>query len=294
MAFLKHWADCWIDRIVISESESERMQYEIGSIGAGNMAEAILRAVVDNGIIDASKIIVSDPTPERRELFASLGMATTDSNADVTGGAAMVMLSVKPQIYPKIAGDLNAIDAARQTVISIMTGISIAKISAAIGADADTARVIRVMPNTPLLAGAGMSGVAPGPGATDADVALTMKIFGAAGEVVTVDEPQIDAVTVVSGSGPAYVFYLAEAMATAARELGLSDDVADLLTEQTLVGAAKLLRESDHPPAELRRRVTSPGGTTQAAIEHMESHHVRDTIIKAIHKACARSKELGK
>ncbi|MBI1371142.1 MAG: pyrroline-5-carboxylate reductase [Phycisphaera sp.] len=270
------------------------MQYELGSIGAGNMAEAILRAVIDNDFIDASKIIVSDPTRERRELFASLGMATTESNADVTGGAATVMLSVKPQIYPKIADDLGAIDAANQAVISIMTGISIAKMAEAMGASVDTARVIRVMPNTPLLAGEGMSGVASGPGATEADTALAMRIFGAAGEVVTITEAEIDAVTVVSGSGPAYVFYLAEAMAAAARELGLSDDVSDLLTEQTLVGAAKLLRESEHPPAELRRRVTSPGGTTQAAIEHMESQHVRETIVKAIHKAWERSKELGK
>ncbi|QNN25063.1 pyrroline-5-carboxylate reductase [Planctomycetales bacterium ZRK34] len=267
------------------------MQYELGVIGAGNMAEAIVRAAIDQQIVSPDKIIVSDPSADRRVVFEKLGCATGEHNRHVVDSAAQVMLAVKPQVFPKIVDELQSFDVEHQIVISIMAGLSAKKIADLLG---KPLRIVRVMPNTPLLSGLGMSGVALGEHAKPGDELLTMQIFQAAGEAVVLPEPDLDAVTAVSGSGPAYIFYLAEAMAEAAESLGLSAEVADRLTQQTILGAATLLKESDDPAATLRRKVTSPGGTTQAAIEHMETQQVRSHIAEAIRAAAARSKELGK
>lgn len=267
------------------------MQYELGVIGAGNMAEAIVRAAIDREIVNPDKIIVADPAADRRVVFENLGCATGERNRHVVETSAQIMLAVKPQIFPRIVDDLQSLDAERQIVITIMAGLSSKKIAEAVG---KTLRIVRVMPNTPLLSGLGMSGVALGKHAIAGDELLTMQIFQAAGEAVVLEESDIDAVTAVSGSGPAYIFYLAEAMAEAAESLGLSAEIADMLTQQTILGAATLLKESNDPAAVLRRKVTSPGGTTQAAIEHMESHNVRAHIADAIRAAAARSRELGK
>ena len=266
------------------------MNYELGFLGAGNMAEAIARAAIEQNIVDAGRIIASDPESPRRDVFAGLGIAVTDDNAEVIAQSGHVMLAVKPQTVPKIAEQLAALDAQRQIVISIMAGIGTTKIEQAIGGPA---RVVRVMPNTPLMVGGGMAGIALGEHAKAGDEALAMKLFGAAGRAVMVGEADIDAITAVSGSGPAYVFYLAEAMVAAATDLGLGSHAAELV-EQTVLGAAQLLAGSDDPPAELRRKVTSPGGTTEAAIKHLEGNKTREVIVNAIKAAQARSIELGK
>jgi pyrroline-5-carboxylate reductase len=148
------------------------------------------------------------------------------------------------------------------------------------------------MPNTPLMSGFGMAGVSLSKSAQPGDEALTMKLFSAGGKAIVVDESKLDAITAVSGSGPAYVFYLAEAMEKAARDLGLGED-ANLLVRQTILGAANLLVDSNEPPAELRRKVTSPGGTTEAAIKHLDGNKSTDVVINAIKAAEKRSKELG-
>jgi pyrroline-5-carboxylate reductase len=150
------------------------------------------------------------------------------------------------------------------------------------------------MPNTPLLVGRGMSAISPNATATPADRQQAQRLFAAAGRVVVVDESLMDAVTAVSGSGPAYAFYLAEAMIDAGRALGLGDEDASQLAGQTLLGAAAMMLETGIDPAELRRRVTSPGGTTQAAIEHLQAHHVDTLLRDAIGKAAQRSRELGR
>ncbi len=266
------------------------MQYELGFIGGGNMAEAIVRAAVQNRIVPPQRIIVSDPVEKRLALFELLGVKTTTDNAGVVASSRQVVLAVKPQTLPKLAGELSKLDAERQWIISIMAGIRCEKIETLAG---KPTRIVRVMPNTPLLVGQGMSGVAMGPHARPGDEALALQLFSAAGKAVMVREDELDAVTAVSGSGPAYLFYLAEAMAEAAESLGLSPQQADRLSRQTLLGAAKLLAESTDAPAELRRKVTSPGGTTQAAVEHMESQQVKTHIIEAIRRAADRSRALG-
>jgi len=271
------------------------MQYELGVLGAGNMAEAIVKGAIDNDVLEPEKIIVADPVAERRVLFEQLGCATAEQNTSVIENAAQIMIAVKPQIFPDVAEQLKAADPERQIVISIMitimAGLRTQKIVDAVGRPL---RIVRVMPNTPLLAGQGMSAIARGEHANAGDELLAMQIFQAAGEAVELEESDMDAVTAVSGSGPAYVFYLAEAISEAARSLGLKADVADLLTQQTILGAATLMKKSDDPPAELRRKVTSPGGTTQAALEHMEEQQVRQHIMQAVRAAADRSKELGK
>ena len=263
--------------------------YDLGLIGAGNMAEAILRAAVTRGVVPAERLIASDPSPERLAVLASLGITGTHDNGEVIAGADVVLLAVKPQALPTLADALRQLKTDEQVVISIMAGLTSSRIEAVIGRPA---RIVRVMPNTPLMVGRGMSGVSLGPHARPGDEALAMRLFGACGEAVRLPESDLDAVTAVSGSGPAYLFYLAEAMQAAAERLGLSEH-ARLLVRQTLLGSAELLHQSDDTPAELRRKVTSPGGTTEAAVRHLDKKQVSDAIVEALHAARDRSVELG-
>lgn len=266
------------------------MKYELGFIGAGNMAEAIARGAIEQGVLPADRVMASDPSGDRLSLFGSFGVSTTQDNAQVVAECQTVLLAIKPQTLAKLAGGFGAFDVEQQVVISIMAGMSSEKIAQVIG---KPARVVRVMPNTPLMVGKGMAGVALGMHAKPGDEALAMRLFGACGEAIMVDESDIDAVTAVSGSGPAYLFYLAEAMQQAAAELGLSEQ-ARLLVSQTLLGSAELLSRSDDTAAELRRKVTSPGGTTEAAITHMDTQNVKPAIVAALHAARDRGVELGK
>lgn len=263
--------------------------YTLGFIGAGNMAEAIARGAIEKGVLTAEAMIASDPSEERRAVFESLGIRVVQSNAEVIALSGQVMLAIKPQVMTALAGELAEHGRDDQVLISIMAGIGSAKLCEAVG---KPARVVRVMPNTPMMVGLGMSGVSVGVHAKPGDEALAMKLFGAAGEVVWVDEKLMDAVTAVSGSGPAYVYYLAEAMQQAAEDMGLGEH-ARLFVSQTLVGAARMLMDSPDSAAELRRKVTSPGGTTAAAIDHMETSNVGRIVADAVKVAEARGKELG-
>jgi len=263
--------------------------YTLGFVGAGNMAEAIARGAIDKGVLSANAMIASDPSAPRKAVFESLGIKVVDSNAEVIAQSDQVMLAIKPQVLPALAVELSEHGRDDQVLISIMAGIGSAKLCDAVG---KPARVVRVMPNTPMMVGLGMSGLAVGEHAQPGDESLAMKLFGAAGEVVRVDEKLMDAVTAVSGSGPAYVYYLAEAMQQAAEDMGLGEH-ARLLVSQTLVGAARMLMDSPDSAAQLRRKVTSPGGTTAAAIEHMEANKVKQVISDAVKAAEARGKELG-
>ena len=266
------------------------MAYRLAFIGAGNMAEAIVRAALDRGVIAADELIMADPSADRRQLFADLGVAVTDSNGEAIAESEQVVLAFKPQTLGELAPELGACLSGRHVVISIMAGVRIAKLTEALGAH--VTRLVRVMPNTPMMVGRGMSAIALAPSARSGDDKLAMQLLSAGGEAVRVDESMMDAVTAVSGSGPAYVFYLAEAMQRAAEELGLGEQ-APTLVAQTLVGAAHLLAESEHGAAELRQRVTSPGGTTEAALQHMDEQQMSRTIVDAMKAAAKRSEELG-
>ncbi len=269
------------------------MRYTLGFLGAGNMAEAIARAAIDQGVLAPSQMIAADPSESRRAVFAAMGIVVTTDNSEVIRQAAQVMLAVKPQMMAQVAADLAKYGSAEQVIQSIMAGITIAKMNAAIVAAGGTAsRIVRIMPNTPMMIGQGMAGIATGTDAQPGDDDLAFKLFSAGGQAIRVAEPLIDAITAVSGSGPAYVFYLAQAMEQAAGELGLSQH-ARLLVGQTLLGAAQLFLQSADSSAELRRKVTSPGGTTEAAIKHLDAGHVMQTITEAVHAAQKRSKELG-
>lgn len=267
------------------------MGYRLAFIGAGNMAEAIVRAALNQHVLEAGQVIVTDPSADRRAVFTALGVAATEDNTEAVSQSEQVVLAVKPQTLPKIAPQLGDVLTKDHVVISIMAGVRLTKLREALGAH--VTRLVRVMPNTPMLVGQGMSAIALGEQAQAGDDELAMQLLSAGGQAVRVDESAMDAVTAVSGSGPAYLFYLAEAMERAARELGLGDQ-SRLLVSQTLLGAAHLLSTSEHDAAELRRRVASPGGTTEAALNHLDAQGASEAIVGAIHAAAARSEELGR
>ena len=264
------------------------MQYRLGIIGCGNMAQAIASGAIKQGVLDATDIIASDPSIANRGVFTQWGCATTEDNQAVAAQSKQLLLAVKPQVFPQVAPQL-ADGPEGQVLISIMAGLSSAKITELIGGPC---RVVRVMPNTPALVGSGMAGIAIGEGAQAGDDGLAKQLFDAVGEVIELDEPMIDAINAISGSGPAYLFYLAEAMEAAAIELGLGEHARQIVA-QTLMGSGKLLSETKEDPAELRRKVTSPGGTTLAASNHMDEKQVQPAIVAAIHAAYNRAKELG-
>ena len=271
--------------------------YELGIIGAGNMAEAIVRGVVRAGLFRPDQVIAADVAPARRQLFAEqLDVRAVESNADAAKYARTLLLCVKPQ---QMADALAAIGAAMRPdalVVSIAAGTTTSFIEQHLGGRTGAAplRVVRAMPNTPMLVGEGMTAITPGAHATADDLKKARRIFESAGAVIGVEESLLDAVTALSGSGPAYFFYLAEHMIAAGVEMGLSPEHARLLVARTALGAAKMLAESPDAPQELRRRVTSPGGTTEAAIRHMESGQLPDVVKQAIFNAQRRGKELRK
>lgn len=265
------------------------MKYDLGFLGAGNMAEAIARAAIDKGVLPPQAMIAADPALARRDVFQAMGVAAAETNAEVIRQSRQVMIAVKPQVMAAAARDLMKGYRDEQVIISIMAGIRCAKLGEAIGRPA---RIVRVMPNTSLMVGEGMAGIALGEHARPGDDDFAMALFSAGGKAIRVQEALLDAITAVSGSGPAYVFYLAEAMEQAAAALGLKEH-ASLLVRQTILGAAQLLAQSPDTPAELRRKVTSPGGTTEAAIRHMDDNRVRDVIVAALAAAERRSRELG-
>lgn len=266
------------------------------------MAEAIAGALLRAGVSQAARMRISDPSPERRgHLRETYDIITTTDNAEVFNHSDIVILAVKPQIMAEVLEQLSGEAKAaprRKLVISIAAGFPIRKIEQFLYAGCDEpamARmpVVRVMPNTPALVLAGMSGLSANRQATEADITLARTVLAATGQVLVFPESALNAVTAVSGSGPAYVFYLVEAMIDAGVSLGLGQDEAAVLTRQTLKGALALLEESAAEPGELRRRVTSPGGTTEAALSVMEDRRVRQSIMAAMTAACQRAAELS-
>jgi pyrroline-5-carboxylate reductase len=266
--------------------------HDLAVIGAGNMAEAIVRGILSAKLFEPAQIIAADVSPGRRQYFQDqLGVAAVQENTRAARGSRIVLVSVKPQQMESALRDLQSSLVPDALIVSIAAGVGTGKIETWLGGS--QWRVVRAMPNTPMLVGAGMVALCRGVGASAADLATARKLFEAAAVVIEVEESQMDAVTAVSGSGPAYVFFLVEQMIRAGQAFGLSHEQARTLSIQTIAGAAKMLAASVDSPELLRRKVTSPNGTTQAAIEFMQSQHVGELIESAIGAAVRRSRELG-
>lgn len=258
-------------------------------LGAGVMGETVLSGLVRAGW-DPATIVATDRRPERvAELEAAYGITMT-SNVDAVAGAETVLLVVKPQDMTSLLGEIAPALDATTLVVSMAAGVDTATLEAGLPAGQP---VVRVMPNTPAQVDEGMAAVAAGSSATDDHLERVRDILTATGRVAVVPERYLDAVTAISGSGPAYLFFVVEAMIEAGVHLGLPRDTSTELVVQTMLGSAKLLRESGEHPAILRERVTSPGGTTAAALRELEDHKVRAAFLSAMEAARDRSRDLA-
>ena len=265
------------------------MDKRTGFIGGGNMAEAIIKGLVAGGV-PAAKLAVSEPSEPRRNLLSErYGVQVTSDNAALCEMSDTIILAVKPQIAPQVLGAIGT-GLVDKLFISIMAGVKSAAIEGMLGG---RARVVRVMPNTPALVLKAASAISRGFNATDDDLALTRRIFDLVGTTCVVEEKLLDAVTGVSGSGPAYVLTFIEALSDAGVKHGLTREVATALAAQTVYGTAKLLLETHEHPAVLKGNVASPGGTTIAAMHSLDRDGFRAATINAVDVCVARSKELG-
>lgn len=262
----------------------------LGIIGCGKMGRALLGGILRAGIVEPGSVWVHDAHAESAAAtVAELGVRNAGDNATLIERADTVLLCVKPQTFPSMLAELGG--AGGRLLISIAAGIRIGTMEQATGG---RHRVVRVMPNTPALVGRGASAYALGASATEADAALTERLLGSVGYVTRVTEDLIDAVTAVSGSGPAYVFFLVESMVRAGVDLGLDERTALDLSIHTVAGAAELMLASPESPAQLRENVTSPNGTTFAALESFRANGFDRIVREALRAARDRGVELGK
>jgi pyrroline-5-carboxylate reductase len=260
----------------------------IAIIGGGRIGEALLAGLLSAGWSD---IVVTSRRAERvAELAERHGVDATTSNGDAVRGAAIVVIAVKPQDIDALLDDVGSALTPEQTVITVAAAIPTARIEAKL---ADGVPVVRAMPNAPSTVHEGMAGIAPGAHAGDPQLAIAEDVLSHLGRVVRVSEQAMDAITAVSGSGPAYFALLAEAMIEAGILLGLSREISTTLVVQTMLGTAKQLRDEGMHPVELRESVTSPGGTTIAAIRELEQAGVRAAFLNAIQAAMTRARELA-
>lgn len=262
------------------------MTARLAVVGGGKMGQALLSGLLASGWAEAGDLAVVE-VAETRRAELSLAMPGVDVRADV-GPCEAAVVAVKPGDVPAACASLAAAGVRR--VLSIAAGVPLAKLETWLG---DDVAVVRAMPNTPALIGAGAAAIAPGAAATDDDLAWAEGILSAVGIVVRVSEALLDAVTGLSGSGPAYVFLVAEALVDAGVLVGLPRPLSTALTVQTLLGAARLLAESGDGPEVLRAAVTSPGGTTAAGVRALEARAVRAALAEAVVAATERSRELG-
>lgn len=266
------------------------MNKKVVVIGAGNMGGAIVENIIKNGIREARQVTVIDTDRARRSRYAhTLGVHTNSSYAPVSK-AQIIILAVKPQQMREAIGRIKRHIHAGTLVISVAAGVKTSWLEKAIGKKIP---VIRSMPNLPALIGEGAIAVCRGKYAALRDERQARALLGSVGLVISIPERQMNAVTALSGSGPAYVFYLAEALYRAGRKAGLNGRQSDLLTRQTLLGASRLLCMSKESPEHLRAQVTSPGGTTEAAIRWMEKKNIKGVIAEAVRKARIRAEEIS-
>lgn len=275
-----------------AQSDEARLRgRKIGFLGGGNMAEALIRGLLHSHTVTAAQIRASDLKKDRLdELHGRYGVETTADNEALARWADVLVIAVKPQVVDRILAPLGAGLTPSDLVISIAAGVPIEALEARLP---DGTRVVRAMPNTPAIVLAGATAIAPGMHATDDDVEVARSMFHVVGRVVALDESLIDAVTGLSGSGPAYVMLMIEALADGGVKVGLGRDAALMLAAQTVYGAAKLQLETGEHPGRLKDMVTSPGGTAIAGLHTLESGGLRRTLIDAVEAAANRAAELG-
>ena len=263
----------------------------IAVLGTGKIGEALIKGLCVSGWRKPEEIVATDIHPERLLAIKELcGVDTNESNRDAIKNAAVIVISVKPQDMPALIQEIGDLVTSEQTVLSVAAAVKTASIEKGLSANVP---VVRAMPNTPATVQEGMAGICAGAHADDKHMALAEEVLAHIGAVVRVHEDDMDAVTAVSGSGPAYFALLAEAMIEAGILLGLSREISTQLVVQTMFGTAKLLRDEHIHPVELRENVTSPGGTTIRAIRELERAGVRAAFLNAIQAAMERSRELG-
>jgi pyrroline-5-carboxylate reductase len=263
---------------------------KIAFLGGGNMAEALIKGMLSADVAKSRQMVVTDTSPARLDYLKKYNITPARSNQEAVQQADIVLLCVKPQIMDAVLAEIAAAADPSKLVISIAAGITIGHMEKALTSNP---RVIRVMPNTPALVLSGAAGLAKGSSATNEDMALAQEIFSAVGRAVVVEEKLLDAVTGLSGSGPAYVFTVIEALSDAGVKVGIPRPLALELAAQTVFGSAKMVLETKEHPAKLRDMVTSPGGTTIAGMHELEKGKLRAVLMSAVEAATNRSKELG-
>jgi len=268
----------------------KRMQ--LGLVGCGQMGEALLRGMLTAGLLKPEGVLAADPDQERMNMIIQrYGIrAARNSRAVAQGGVDVLLLAVKPQAINELFAELKGAVAERTLVISIVTGVQLVRLEAELG---ERTRVVRAVPNTPALVGSGMTAVAGGAHVSPDDLKTAVDVFNAVGTTLVVEERHLNAVTGLSGSGPAYAFVMIEALADGGVKAGLARDVALQLAARTLMGAAQLLLQTGEHPGQLKDRVASPGGTTIAGLRELEAGGVRAALINAVEAAAVRAAELG-
>lgn len=263
----------------------------IAFLGAGNMAGALIRGLIHAKACEPGEILATDVRPERLEELASkYGIRTSLDNHEAARSADVVVLSTKPQVFDRLLSQVG--DAVRPDalVVSIAAGVPVSAMEARFPAGT---RIVRTMPNTPAIVDAGATAIAAGTHATKDDLAITQRIFDSVGMTVVLEESLLDAATGLSGSGPAYIFLIIEALADAGVKVGLHRESALKLAAQTVLGSAKLLLDTGEHPGRLKDMVTSPGGTAIAGLHTLEAGGLRTTLINAVEAATKRAQELG-
>lgn len=264
---------------------------KIGFLGGGNMGEALIKGLIE-GAFPAGDILVAEPVKSRRELLAErYGVKTEADGAVVVATCNLLVLAIKPQIVGQVLPNLKDVFNDDKLLVSIVAGMTTAALERFFDG---SPRIVRAMPNTPALVSAGATALCPGRFASANDLATARHLFETVGTVRGVSEEQMDAVTGLSGSGPAYVYTVIEALAAGGVLQGLPQETALALATQTVLGAARLVQESGEHPAVLRDKVCSPGGTTIAGVAMLEEKGLRSALIKAVSSAAQRSRELGK
>ncbi|MCI0378079.1 MAG: pyrroline-5-carboxylate reductase [Gemmataceae bacterium] len=267
-------------------------QVRIGFVGAGKMATALAQGWLQAGLTAAEHLQASDPILQARNEFAqATGAKAAQDNRQVVSQSDLIVLAVKPQTMQAVLAEIRSALSAQHLILSIAAGVSLAQLSRDLGPDK---RVVRAMPNTPCLVGASASGYAAGPAATPEDLRVVDRLLKAVGKAFALPEKLLDAVTGLSGSGPAYIFVLIEALSDGGVRMGLPRDVATQLAAQTVFGSAKMLLETGLHPAVLKDQVASPGGTTMAGLHALERGGFRAALIDAVEAATNRSVELGR
>ena len=265
---------------------------KVGFIGSGNMGEALIKGLTAANVVPGEMIWASDVRGDRlKEIAGTYGIKLAPDNLHLVREADVVIMAVKPQIMAPVLREIASVFSRRKLMISLAAGVSTESIRASLGKDG---RLIRVMPNTPALVLEGVTAIAKAEGLEPEDMDVAGEIFSAVGRVVVLDESLMDAVTGLSGSGPAYVALVIESLADGGVKMGLDRITAMTLATQTVLGAAKLLLETRLHPGALKDMVSSPGGTSIAGVAALEEGGIRTTFIKAVERATQRSKELGR